>query len=142
MFLCPTCIFTPLRVIVTVTAAKIVMEMKHGSVHLATFSIISAQNALEAALFFCRVFCEHAPVYPLQVSVTKTGHCGVCCGDNMIWFTPASLTPSYLILAGAPRRVHGTLLCISCKASCLLHDGGWMMLGAGEAHSFPGEVSE
>lgn len=27
------------------------MEMKHGTVHHATFSIISAQNALEAAIF-------------------------------------------------------------------------------------------
>lgn len=39
------------HVIITARASKIVMEMKLGSVQHATFSIISAENALETALF-------------------------------------------------------------------------------------------
>lgn len=42
---------TTAHIIITARAFKIVMEMRHGSVHRATFSIISAQNALETALF-------------------------------------------------------------------------------------------
>lgn len=64
---------TTAHIIITATGSKIVMEMKHGSVHRATFSIISAQNALETALFLqkkqqrkqkkpSRIHCKHAPV--------------------------------------------------------------------------------
>lgn len=39
------------HIIISTRAPQIIMEMKHRSVHRATFSIISAQNALETALF-------------------------------------------------------------------------------------------
>lgn len=41
--------------IITAGASKIVMEMKQGTVHCETFSMISAQNALETALFLRKI---------------------------------------------------------------------------------------
>lgn len=113
-----------------------VMEMKHGNVYRTTFSIISAQNALETALFSMkkkrrqrkkkqqkRLYTR--PSLPLS-KIARLGQrewAAECLllgwsGVEMIQFTLASTlwhNPSYLILAGAPGLEHGTLLCISLQ---------------------------
>lgn len=84
------------------------MEMKHRSVHCTTFSIISAQNALETALFQqvnSRIHRKHGPVYRYpqpQDWVRKSRHYSTCssAGCLMRWCSllkphPAQSLTSY-----------------------------------------------
>lgn len=138
-------------IVITARASKIVMEMKHRSVHCTTFSILSAQNALDTALFQqvnSRIHRKHGPVYrypQAQDWVRKSRH-STCssAGCLMRWCSllkphPAQSLTSYFTRCSHAWAWDPALYIYPCKASCLLHDEGWRMLRASETHPFPEE---